>query len=125
MSLQPVIPRRVALQQSSLPLHRLAAIVLQKVGRVEEFPVNGNCRISSVSHPRGSPHLFLVSNLLDWSDSGWGGWVRTGLDIVTAIKNISQSHGNRRYERWRAGFVNGSRGSLMVSIGWYGELIRR
>jgi hypothetical protein len=41
MSLQPVIPRRVALQQSSPPLHQLSVILKQKKKFEKEKPLNG------------------------------------------------------------------------------------
>src|ERR1700687_6458067 len=55
MSLRPAIPRRVALQQSPPPLHRLLTM-LRETGKLDkENSANGNCVFSSVSHPRGSP----------------------------------------------------------------------
>src|SRR3979409_357106 len=48
-------PRRVALQQSSPPLHQPGAILKQKVQLEKENPLNGKCASSQLSQPRGSP----------------------------------------------------------------------
>src|SRR5712664_2451349 len=56
MSLQLVIPRRVALQQSSPPLHQPSVILKQKEQLGKENPLNGKCASSRLSQPRGSPH---------------------------------------------------------------------
>ena len=55
MSLQLVIPRRVALQQSSPPLHQLSVILKEKRKFEKEKPVNGKCANSKLSQRRGSP----------------------------------------------------------------------
>src|ERR1700732_133931 len=55
MSLQLVIPRRVALQQSSLPLHQPSVILKEKKKFEKEKPVNGKCANSKLSQRRGSP----------------------------------------------------------------------
>src|SRR5580700_9474790 len=57
MSLQLVIPRRVALQQSSLPLHQPSVILKEKKKFEKEKPVNGKCANSKLSQRRGSPHI--------------------------------------------------------------------
>src|ERR1700692_4849659 len=56
MSLQPVIPRRVALQQSSPPLHQPGAILKEKRKFEKGNPLNGKCANSGLSQQRGSPH---------------------------------------------------------------------
>src|SRR5580700_2669733 len=56
MSLQLVIPRRVALQQSSPPLHQPSIILKEKKKFEKEKPVNGKCANSKLSQRRGSPH---------------------------------------------------------------------
>src|ERR1019366_8582476 len=56
MSLQLVIPRRVALQQSSPPLHQPGAILREKRKFEKENPLNGKCANSGLSQQRGSPH---------------------------------------------------------------------
>jgi len=55
MSLQLVIPRRVALQQSSPPLHQLSVILKEKRKFEKEKPLNGKCANTKLSQPRGSP----------------------------------------------------------------------
>src|SRR6266436_9390194 len=64
MSLRLAIPRRVALQQSSPPLHQPGVILKQKEQLGKENPLNGKCASSKLSQPRGSPHqpvLFCFS----------------------------------------------------------------
>src|SRR5450432_2522991 len=56
MSLQLVIPRRVALQQSSPPLHQLSVILKEKRKFEKKKPLNGKCANTKLSQPRGSPH---------------------------------------------------------------------
>src|SRR5260370_27889094 len=56
MSLQPVIPRRVALQQSSPPLHQPKAILKEKRKNEKGKPLNRMCANSKLSQQRGSPH---------------------------------------------------------------------
>src|SRR4029077_5936405 len=56
MSLQLVIPRRVALQQSSPPLHQLSVILKEKRKFEKEKPWNSKCANSKLSQRRGSPH---------------------------------------------------------------------
>src|SRR3974390_1352752 len=56
MSLQLVIPRRVALQQSSPPLHQPSAILKGKRKNEKEKPLNRMCANSKLSQQRGSPH---------------------------------------------------------------------
>ena len=55
MSLQLVIPRRVALQQSSPPLHQPRAILKEKRKNEKENPLNRMCANSKLSQQRGSP----------------------------------------------------------------------
>src|SRR5580698_6981786 len=55
MSLQLVIPRRVALQQSSPPLHQPSVILREKRQFEKEKPLNGKCANSKLSQQRGSP----------------------------------------------------------------------
>src|SRR5216684_5716563 len=55
MSLQLVIPWRVALQQSSPPLHQLSAILKEKRKFEKEKPLNCMCANSKLSQQRGSP----------------------------------------------------------------------
>src|ERR1700692_1341641 len=56
MSLQLAIPRRVALQQSSPPLHQPSAILKEKRKFEKEKPLNCMCANSKLSQQRGSPH---------------------------------------------------------------------
>src|SRR5215471_9044770 len=73
MSLQLVIPWRVALQQSSPPLHQPVTI-LKQMKQVEKGNLlNGMCANRKLSQRRGSPHD-LVSNLCpEWmSENGCG-----------------------------------------------------
>src|ERR1700722_14631373 len=63
MSLQLVIPRRVALQQSSPPLHQPSVILKEKREFEKEKPLNGKCANSKLSQQRGSPHL-TVPNIV-------------------------------------------------------------
>src|SRR5208337_4535149 len=55
MSLQLVIPRRVALQQSSPPLHQPTAILKEKRKNEKEKPLNRMCANSKLSQQKGSP----------------------------------------------------------------------
>src|SRR5450631_3343208 len=57
MSLQLVIPRRVALQQSSPPLHQLSVILKEKRKFEKKKPLNGKCANTKLSQPRGSPQV--------------------------------------------------------------------
>src|ERR1700688_1874252 len=57
MSLQRAIPRRVALQQSSPPLHRLGVTLNEKAQFEKQKPWNGKCASSTLSQLRGSVHL--------------------------------------------------------------------
>src|SRR6202521_4983102 len=61
MSLQLVIPRRVALQQSSPPLHQPSAILKEKRKNEKEKPLNCMCANSKLSQQRGSPHESVPS----------------------------------------------------------------
>src|SRR5260370_31481723 len=62
MSLQLVIPRRVALQQSSPPLHQPSVILKEKRKFEKENPLNGMCANSKLPQQKGSPH-FTVPKL--------------------------------------------------------------
>src|ERR1700723_748025 len=55
MSLQLVIPRRVALQQSSPPLHQPSVILKEKRKFEKEEPLNCMCANSKLSQQKGSP----------------------------------------------------------------------
>src|SRR5450631_2082895 len=68
MSLQLVIPRRVALQQSSPPLHQLSVILKEKRKFEKKKPLNGKCANTKLSQPRGSPHdcVSIVSYTCDY-----------------------------------------------------------
>src|ERR1700734_574766 len=55
MSLQLVIPRRVALQQSSPPLHQPRVILKEKRKFEKEEPLNCMCANSKLSQQKGSP----------------------------------------------------------------------
>ena len=57
MSLQLVIPRRVALQQSSPPLHQPTIIRKEKRKLEKEKPLNCKCANSKLSQQRGSPQM--------------------------------------------------------------------
>src|ERR1700686_1570258 len=57
MSLQLVIPRRVALQQSSPPLHQPSVSLKEKRKFEKEEPLNCMCANSKLSQQRGSPQL--------------------------------------------------------------------
>jgi len=61
MSLQLAIPRRVALQQSSPPLHQLSVILKEKRKFEKEKPLNGKCANSKLSQQRGSPQRIVPS----------------------------------------------------------------
>src|SRR5437016_6721232 len=62
MSLRLAIPRRVALQQSSPPLHQPGAILEEKRKFEKEKPLNCMCANSKLSQQRGSPQA-SVPNL--------------------------------------------------------------
>src|ERR1700704_1763136 len=57
MSLQLAIPRRVALQQSSPPLHQPRVILREKRKCEKEKSLNCMCANSKLSQQRGSPHV--------------------------------------------------------------------
>src|ERR1700692_3792877 len=63
MSLQLAIPRRVALQQSSPPLHQLSVILKEKKKFEKEKPLNCKCANSKLSQQRGSPQP-IVPNIV-------------------------------------------------------------
>src|SRR6202049_3132320 len=65
MSLQPAIPRRVALQQSSPPLHQPGAILKEKGKFEKQKSWNGKCASSRLSQLRGSPQkpVLLKANV--------------------------------------------------------------
>src|SRR6266567_973145 len=69
MSLQLVIPRRVALQQSSPPLHQPSVILKEKRKLEKEKPWNGNCANSKLSQRRGSPQMAVSKLCQNHSDS--------------------------------------------------------
>src|SRR6266571_3331961 len=71
-SLRLAIPRRVALQQSSPPLHQPTVILKQKERLEKENPLNGKCASFRLSQLRGSPH-----DPIRWSyfSSVWAGEV--------------------------------------------------
>src|ERR1700682_1682532 len=56
MSLRLAIPRRVALQQSSPPLHQPGLILKEKRKSEKEKPLDCMCANSKLSQQRGSPH---------------------------------------------------------------------
>src|SRR6266478_5587952 len=61
MSLQLVIPRRVALQQSSPPLHQPSVILKEKRNFEKEKLLNCRCANSKLSQQKGSPHHCVPS----------------------------------------------------------------
>src|ERR1700675_4003468 len=61
MSLQLVIPRRVALQQSSPPLHQPSVILKEKRNFEKEKLLNCMCNNSKLSQQKGSPHTTVLS----------------------------------------------------------------
>src|ERR1700727_2988999 len=61
MSLQLVIPRRVALQQSSPPLHQPRVILKEKRKFEKEEPLNCMCANSKLSQQKGSPQQSVPS----------------------------------------------------------------
>ena len=60
MSLQLIIPRRVALQQGSPPLHQPSVILKEKRKFEKEKPWNGKCANSKLSQRRGSPQASVA-----------------------------------------------------------------
>jgi hypothetical protein len=62
MSLQPAIPRRVALQQSSSTLRRLEPLCNDRVSSVERFSADGACLTRSVSQ-KGPQSTIILSGL--------------------------------------------------------------
>src|SRR5712691_7156340 len=60
MSLRLAIPRRVALQQSSPPLHQPTVILKQKERLEKENPLNGKCASFRLSQLRGSPQKSVL-----------------------------------------------------------------
>ena len=69
MSLQLVIPWRVALQQSSPPLHQPSVILKEKRTFEKEKPLNGKCANSKLSQQRVHPTslcTFVPCLLQNW-----------------------------------------------------------
>src|ERR1035438_6605159 len=58
MSLQPVIPWRVALQQRPPPLHRPGPECATVVLLVDSFSATGEQGLNRLCQPRGQPHSF-------------------------------------------------------------------
>src|ERR1017187_9716646 len=69
MSLQLVIPRRVALQQSSPPLHQPSVILKEKRKFEKEEPLNCMCANSKLSQQKCSPHTHVPIIGLSGSNS--------------------------------------------------------
>ena len=63
MSLQLVIPQRVALQQRSPPLHQPSVILKEKRNFEKEKLLNCMCTNSELSQQRGSPHGSCATGL--------------------------------------------------------------
>src|SRR5215831_19231162 len=81
MSLRLVIPWRVALQQSSPPLHQPKAILQESRNFGKDQIIKPKCADCDLSHPRGSPHC-------RWWDLGIraGGFSREDLNhLLTAV----------------------------------------
>lgn len=60
MSLRLAIPRRVALQQSSPPLHQPSVILKENRKFEKEKQLNGECANTKLSQQRGSPQRTVV-----------------------------------------------------------------
>src|ERR1700735_3750280 len=60
MSLQLIIPRRVALQQSSPPLHQPTVILKEKRNFEKEKLLNCMCTNSKLSQQKGSPQFSVT-----------------------------------------------------------------
>src|SRR5208283_33586 len=56
MSLRPAIPWRVGLHQSPPPLHQPMTILAEMRYFEKKNSLNGKCRNSVLSQPKGSPH---------------------------------------------------------------------
>src|SRR6266404_5783283 len=70
MSLQLAIPRRVALQQSSPPLHQPSVILEEKRKFEKEKSLNCMCANSKLSQQRGSPQWSVPQGMpIDQSES--------------------------------------------------------
>src|SRR5580700_7360666 len=63
MSLQLAIPRRVALQQSSLPLHQPSVILKEKRKIENPKSLNCTCANSKLSQQRGSPQIRVTKRV--------------------------------------------------------------
>src|SRR5882724_3108875 len=73
MSLQLAIPRRVALQQSSPPLHQPSVILKEKRKFEKGKSLNCMCANSKLSQQRGSPHSAVPKLAQRQRDfSSWG-----------------------------------------------------
>ena len=66
MSLQPIIPWRVALQQSPTPLHRLSTMLKENLRLEKTITLNSNCVFGNLSHSRGSPHRTDFASNAQW-----------------------------------------------------------
>ncbi len=97
MSLRPTIPRRVALQQSSPPLHQPSIILKEKRKNEKEKPLNCMCANSKLSQQRGSPHSAVpnfVPTLNQKPSQTVAKWARTGIACTGAENqhDSKQSH---------------------------------
>src|ERR1700679_2810639 len=78
MSLQLIIPRRVALQQSSPPLHQPTVILKEKRNFEKEKLLNCMCTNSKLSQQKGSPHTYVSER----THKVTGNWA-----LVTTVQN--------------------------------------
>src|SRR5229473_3470725 len=92
MSLRLAIPRRVALQQSSPPLHQPTVILKQKERLEKENPLNGKCASFRLSQLRGSPQKPVLLDrvgLVSWH----GTWVRANCCDEIHVRNAASANG--------------------------------
>src|SRR6266851_3891446 len=111
MSLRLAIPRRVALQQSSPPLHQPTVILKQKERLEKENPLNGKCASFRLSQLRGSPQKPV---LLDRADCALAALENGPTSITTFMREIRASSSCQRSSRTRRS-VPDVRGEVRVA----------
>ena len=63
MSFQLAIPWRVALPQSSPPLHQPGASMHERAAAGQQKPANGQLCLNYLSHPRGQVQILFTESL--------------------------------------------------------------
>src|SRR6202521_715896 len=96
MSLRLAIPRRVALQQSSPPLHQPSVILKEKRKFEKEKPLNCMCANSKLSQQGGSPHSIVPTFVPTHRQMGTVAHSQPHATITTKLFCFSSNVENRR-----------------------------